>query len=78
MKKIIVIIALLAAGFGLWKYVSFRVEQSSAIKAAKETVDQSVNYVPSAIERKNKMENSINDSVAKENERLQKSMDAIK
>ncbi|NTW26977.1 MAG: hypothetical protein HGA36_01495 [Candidatus Moranbacteria bacterium] len=78
MKKIITIVLLLTAGFGVWKYISIKSQQPSMIKETKDTLEKTANYVPDAIDRKNAMENNINDSIAKESERLQKSLDEIK
>jgi hypothetical protein len=85
MKKLFLIVLLFAIGLGIWKYISIKSQpsspindQSSAIKETKDALEKTVNYVPDAIDRKKAMEKNINDSVAKENERLQNSLKEIK
>ena len=78
MKKIILLALLLVATFGIWKYVFFKSPEPSMIKNTKDTLEKTVDYVPNAIERKKVMENNINDSVVKENERMQQALDGIK
>jgi uncharacterized spore protein YtfJ len=78
MKKIILVVLLLIAAFGIWKYISIKSQQPSVIKETKDTLEKTVNYVPDTIERKKVMENNLNDSITKENEKLQNSLNEIK
>ena len=75
MKKIIFILLLIAAGFLVWKYFHNPKRQPTLPEQA---VGAASNFIPDEINRKNTMEKNINDSVNKENERLQKSLDQIK
>lgn len=75
MKKIIFLIALAIAGFFVWRYFKNPQRQHTAAEKAAEAVGD---YVPNAIDRKNKMESNISDSMTKENELLQKSLEDIK
>jgi hypothetical protein len=85
MKKLITLIILVALFFGIWKYLSIKSQpassedgQPSVIKDVKDTVQRTVDYVPDSLERKKQMENSINDSLAKESQQLQKAMEQVK
>jgi Sec-independent protein translocase protein TatA len=77
MKKIIIIAVLLVITFGIWKYISIKSQEPSVIKEVKDSLEQSADYLPNAIDRKNTMENKIKDSSTQENERIKKSLEEL-
>lgn len=78
MKKIIIILLIAIAAILTWKYLLIKpfaqkLQQSQVTKP----LDDAANYVPGAIERKNTMESRINDSMQKENDRLNSELQKI-